>query len=83
MTINHFLSTHKKQRRSLWKTCQNVTTGNLYNYLYHQNYYKLSGIDLSRQTNTNIPQQTNFIGRLEEDNSATMFSTAQKQQKLF
>ena len=27
------------------------TTGNLLDYLYHQNYYKLTGIDLSRQTN--------------------------------
>ena len=31
------------------------TTGNLLGFLYHQNYYKLIGIDLSRQTNTNIP----------------------------
>ena len=26
------------------------TTRNLLDYLYHQNYYKLIGIDLSRQT---------------------------------
>ena len=26
-------------------------------YLYHENIYKLIGIDLSRQTNTSIPQQ--------------------------
>ena len=30
-------------------------TENLLNYLYHQNYYKLIGIDLSSQTNTTIP----------------------------
>ena len=36
------------------------TSGNLLDYLYHQNYYKFIGIDLSRQTNTTIPQQTNF-----------------------
>ena len=28
----------------------NYTAGNLLDYLYHQNYYKLNGIDLSRQT---------------------------------
>ena len=28
-------------------------TGNLLDFLHHQNYYKLIGIDLSRQTNTN------------------------------
>ena len=27
------------------------TIGNLWDYLYHQKYYKLIGIDLSRQTN--------------------------------
>ena len=31
------------------------TTGNLLN-LYHQNYYKFIGTDLSRQINTIIPQ---------------------------
>ena len=31
------------------------TTGNLLDHLYHQNYYKLIGIDLSRQTNNSIP----------------------------
>ena len=47
------------------------TTGSLLNYLYHQKYYKLIGIDLSRQTNTSIPQQINLIGKLEEDDGAT------------
>ena len=28
------------------------STGKLLNYLYHQNYYKLIGIDLSRQETT-------------------------------
>ena len=49
------------------------TTGNLLDYLYHQSYYKLTGIDLSRQANTNIPEQINFTGKLEEDDGATMF----------
>ena len=58
------------------------TTGNLLDYLYHQKYYKLIGIDLSRQTNTSsIPQQINFIGKLEEDDGATMFSFRLKSSK--
>ena len=57
------------------------TTGNLSNYLYHQNYYKLISIDLSRQTNKNIPQQINFTGKLEEDNGVIMLFIAEKQQK--
>ena len=49
--------------------------------MYYQNYYKLVCIDLSRQTNTNIPQQINFTGKLEKDDGATMFFIAEKQQK--
>ena len=37
------------------------TTGNLLEYLHHQNYYRLIGIDLPRQTNTSIPQYVNFV----------------------
>ena len=56
------------------------TTGKLLDFSYHQNYYKLIGIDLSRQANTNIPQQINFTGKL-EDNGTTIFFLAEKQQK--
>ena len=49
-------------------------------FSYHQNYYKLISIDLSRKTNTSIPQQINFIGNLKEDDDAIMF-VAEKQQK--
>ena len=54
------------------------TTGKLLDFSYHQNYYKLIGIDLSRQTNTSIPQQINFVGKFEEGNGATMFFIAEK-----
>ena len=59
------------------------TAGNLLDYLYHQNYYKLIGIDLSRQTNMSIPQKISFVEKLEEDDGAVMFFIAEKQQKLF
>ena len=49
--------------------------------LYHQDYYKLIGIDLSRPTNTTISQQINFTGKLEKNNGATMFFIPKKQQK--
>ena len=42
-------------------------TGNLSNYLYHQNYYKRIGIDLSRRTNLIVVQQIIFIIKLDED----------------
>ena len=57
--------------------------GNLLDFWYYQNYYNLIDIDLSRQTNTNIPQQINFTGKLEEDDGATIFFIAEKQQKQF
>ena len=42
------------------------TTGNTLDFSYHQNYYKVIGINLSRQTNTSIPEQINFTGKLED-----------------
>ena len=57
------------------------TTRNLLDYLYHQNHYKVIYIDLSRQINTSILQQITFIGKLEEDDGATMFFISGKQQK--
>ena len=54
---------------------------NLLEYLYHQSYYKLIGIDLSRQANTSTPQQINFTGKLEEDDGATILFIAEKHQK--
>ena len=62
---------------------KDYTTGNLLDYLYHQNYYKLINMDLSRQTNTTIPQKFNFIGKLEKSNGATIFfiSIAERHRK--
>ena len=57
------------------------TTGILLDFSYHHNYYKLTGIDLSRQANTNIPQKINFTGKLEKDDGAAMSFIAEKQQK--
>ena len=62
---------------------KDYTTGDLLDYLYHQKYYKLIGTNFSRQTNTSIPQQITFTRKLEEDDGATMFVIAEKQQKLF
>ena len=59
------------------------TTGNLLDYLYQQKYYELNDTDLSRQTNTTIPGQINFVGKLEEDDGATMFLSQKNSKKLF
>ena len=91
MTINHFWSASKKQTRrqeayeKLVEMSRNndYTKGNLLDYFYNQNYYKLIGIDISRPTNTTVPQEINFIGKLEEEDGATMFFIEERQQKLF
>ena len=59
----------------------NYTTRYLLDYLYHQKYQKLIGIDLSRQTNTNISQKINLLRKLEEDDGATMFFRIIQKQK--
>ena len=60
---------------------EDYTTRNVLEYPYRQKYYKRTGIDLSRQTNTTISQQINFVEKSEKDNGTTMFFTAEKQQE--
>ena len=40
------------------------TTENVFDFLYHQNYYKRIGIDLSRQTNIIIEYYWVFLNKL-------------------
>ena len=46
-----------------------------------KNFYKHTNIDLSRQTNTSIPQEINFTRKLKEDDSATMFLLLKSRKK--
>ena len=57
------------------------TRGNLLDYEYFKEHYKLIAIDLSKQIeleNKDIKQQINFIGNLERDNGAVMFLSLRK-----
>ena len=59
------------------------TTGNLLDYEYFKDHYKLIAIDLSKQIeleNPDLKQQINFIGRFEENN-ATMFLIIEKKEE--
>ena len=67
--------------KNLLKCLNDYTTGNLSELSFHHYHYKLIGTDLPRQTNTNILQQMNFVGKLEEDGGATIFCIVEKQQK--
>ena len=50
-------------------------TCNLLYYDYFSNHYKLNALDLNKQIdfkNPDLKQQINFIGKVEEDNGATI-----------
>ena len=58
------------------------TTRNLLDYEYFKDHYKLIAIDLSKQSeleDSDIRQQNNFIGRLEQN--ATMFFIIEKKEE--
>ena len=81
--IDQTVKNKKEEREKLVEMSKNdhYPTGNLLHYLYHQIYRKLISIDLSRQANTSIRQQINFVGKLEEDDGVTIFFIVEKQQK--
>ena len=57
-------------------------TGNLLDFVYFKENYKLIAIDLSKQTKLKDPQQFNFIGKLEgQNNGATMFFIIEKSEE--
>ena len=59
-------------------------TGDLLDYEYFSKHYKLIAIDLSKQIeleNPDLKQQINFIGGLERNEGATMFSSLKSQKK--
>ena len=62
------------------------TTGNLLDYEYFKDHYKLIAIDLSKQTeleNPDLKQQVNFAGRLEENNATIFFIIEKKEETTF
>ena len=57
------------------------TTGNLLDFAYFKENYRLIAIDSSKQTKLKDPQQINFIGKLDKDNGATMFFSIEKSEE--
>ena len=49
------------------------TTGNLLDFAYFKENYKLIAIDLSKQTKLKDPQKINFIGKGDKDNEGTNY----------
>ena len=60
----------------------NYMAGNLLDFAYYKENYKLITIDLSKQTKLKDPQQINFIGKIEgQDNGVTMFFIIEKSEE--
>ena len=57
------------------------TTGNLLDFGYFKENYKLIAINLSKQTKLKGLQQINFIGKLDKNNGATMFFIIEKSEE--
>ena len=57
------------------------TTGNLLDFPYFKEIYRLTAIDLSKQTISKDPQQISFIGKLDQANGATMFFIIEKSEE--
>ena len=56
-------------------------TGNLLDFVYLKKNYRLIAIDLSKQNELKYLQQISFIGKLDEDNGATMFFIIKKSEE--
>ena len=57
------------------------TTGNLLDFSYFKENYKLIATDLSKQSKLKDPQQINFIGNLDKDDGGTMFFIIEKSEE--
>ena len=84
-----FWCVNKKRRRNIqkdyWHERNNDhTTDNLLDYDYFSNHYTLIATDFCRHIkleNPDLKQKIIFIGKLEEDNAATMFFIIEKWQE--
>ena len=74
----------KREEESYEKTMNtnrnnDYTTGNLLDFTYFKENYRLNAIDLSKQIKLKDPQQINFIRKFEgQHNEATMFFVIEK-----
>ena len=62
------------------------STGNLLDYEYFKDHYKLIAIDLSKQIeleNPDLKQKINFIRRLQENNATMFFIIEKKEDTTF
>ena len=59
------------------------TTGNLLDFAYFKENYRLIAVDLSKQDKLKDPQQINFIEKIEgQNNGVTIFFIIERPEKL-
>ena len=61
------------------------TSGNLLDYEYFSNYFKLIAVDLSKQTeleNSDQKQQIILIGKLEDDKATVFFIIEKSEERI-
>ena len=78
------LTCQLKMKLKLTKISRNTdyTTGNLLDFAYFKEHYRLIATDLSKQTKLKDPQQISFIGKLENQaHGATMFFIIEKSEE--
>ena len=57
------------------------TTGNLLDFAYFKENYRLIAIDLSKQTKLKDPQKISFVGKLLNTHGATMLFIIEKSEE--
>ena len=62
-------------------TNNDYTTGNLLDFVYFKENYRLIAIELSKQTELKDPQQISFIDKLLNRHGATMFFIIEKSEE--
>ena len=83
LPIKNIEETYEKITQITDHSCH-YTKGNLLDYEYFKERYKLIAIDLSKQIeleNKDIKQQINFIGNLDRDDGAVMFFIIEKSEE--
>ena len=56
-------------------------TGNVVDFAYFKENYRLIAIDLSKQTILKDPKQINFVGKIKENHGATTFFVIEKSEE--
>ena len=89
---NHFFLIPVKNKEEAYEAIiemsknSEYTTGNLLDYEYFKDRYKLIAINLSKQIeleNLDLKQLISFIGRIEENNATMFFIIEKKEETTF